>query len=296
MTSVEVRAGDGWTLKGTLRSPERPRGIAVLLHAMMVDGRTWDRPTGGGFASFLQTRSWATLTIDLRGHGSSGPLPREGGTWGYDDLVQFDVPAAVQLARKSLPNRPVLVVGHSLGGHTAIAAAGSGAHEHRPDAHILLSTNTWMPSLEPDAARRRRKARSLLGLLTIASLLGRFPSRLVRMGPAEEALPYLRDLRRFWTEDRWASRDGRADYLAGQRRVGGPVVSLIGVGDDLMAHAEGARRWAAGIGAHGATVRVVGKGDLGLPWDPDHMETLTDPRSQPAWGWALDQVEGGLGL
>jgi predicted alpha/beta hydrolase len=261
---------------------------------MMVDRRTWDRKDGSGFSSFLVERGWASVAWDFRGHGDSGPLPGDGGSWGYDDIVGFDIPTMIAASRARHPGLPVLVCGHSLGGHTSIAAAGAGLHAVPPDAHLLLATNTWMPSDEPDPRRRWRKATSLLTFVSIARAFGRFPSRMLRMGPAEEPLPYVRDLRRFWTRDAWTSRDGALDYRALQARVQGPVVSLIGEGDDLMAHPVGAERWAARVGAAGADFRVVA--DAATGYRPDHMGILTEARSRRFWAQALGSIEARLGV
>ena len=78
----------------------------------------------------------------------------------------------------------------------------------------------------------------------------------LRLGPADEARPYIQDISGFWRRDRWGSRDG-VDYLASARQVVGPVLSVFGEGDALLGHPEGASRWARHLGAEGAEVRPV---------------------------------------
>jgi len=102
------------------------------------------------------------------------------------------------------------------------------------------------------------------------------------MGPADEARPYIQDISGFWTRDLWGSRDG-VDYLAAARQVTGPVLSVLGEGDALLAHPEGATRWASHIGEAGAEVWRAGSGTHGLQHDPDHMGLVTDLRSRPLW-------------
>ena len=122
---------------------------------------------------------------------------------------------------------------------------------------------------------------------------GRFPSRRVRMGPADEARPYIQDISGFWTRDRWSSRDG-VDYLAAARQVRGPVLSVLGEGDALLAHPVGAGRWAAHIGEDGAETWRAGVGRYGLAHDPDHMGLVTDVRCRSLWeaigGWVEEKT------
>ena len=65
--------------------------------------------------------------------------------------------------------------------------------------------------------------------------------------------------------------------------VGGPILSVLGRGDRLLAHPAGARNWAEGFGAGRFELRVVGAGDFGLDFDPDHMTLVTDARSGSVW-------------
>ena len=287
-TSQRVRANDGWELD-LLRVPAEgtAKGAALLAHAMMVDRRSMDRPSGGGFASHLARAGWDVYLLDVRGHGASGPRAEEGGRWTYDDIVQRDLPAAVAAVRERQEKGPVVVVGHSLCGHASPAADGCGFYPRPPDAHVLLSANMWLPRLEPSWWRRRKKAFTTWLASFLALSFGRFPSRLIRMGPADEPRVYMEDIRRFWREDRWGSQDGQHDYLEGMQRVAGPVLSLVGAGDKLLAHPAGAANWACYLGPEKVDFRVLHRGSYGLEFDPDHMSLVTDLRARPAWDEVL---------
>jgi pimeloyl-ACP methyl ester carboxylesterase len=153
---------------------------------------------------------------------------------------------------------------------------------------VLISANMWLPQLEPMLLRRRAKGLATWLLWAMTALLGRFPSRALRMGPADEARPYVQDIRRFWTSRRWESADGRHDYLAGLRRVTGPILAIVGKGDRLLAHPIGARNWTECFGPGRVDFKLVGIGDLGLSFDPDHMSLITDLRATPVWDLVLD--------
>ena len=284
-----MESDDGWSLDVLHLPATGPsRGAALLGHAMMVDRRSMDRPEGGGFASHLAAGGWDVYLPDLRGRGASGPRAEDGGSWTYDDIILRDLPACLEAVRARHPQGPVYVVGHSLCGHASVAAAGVGAYRRPPDGHVLLSANMWTPDLEPSWWLRRKKGAAVLAFRVFSFLFGRFPSRRLGMGPVDEPKDYVADIHRIWTSGRWGSRDGRYDFTAALPNVHGGILSLIGQGDSLLAHPVGARRWVDGFGAGRVDFHVLGEGDLGLPFDPDHMTLVTDARSRPAWDFVLE--------
>ena len=266
-----------------IHAPESaPRGSLVLTHAMMVDSRTFYR-RGHGMAEFFATLGWHVFTFDFRGRRGVGLKPTEGGSWGYDDLIERDLPAALEFITEQNTPGPLVLGGHSLGGHASIAAAGAGLLPDHIDAFLLLSTNIWRPSLEPKWWRRSKKALNSRLFALITSIFGYFPSRRLRFGPCDEAHTYVQDLRRLWVTDRWCSRDGQRDYTAGARALEKPILSVIGRGDRLMAHHAGAERWFADVGAGMKDYWVVGRGQFGLEFDPDHMTVVTSSAASPLW-------------
>jgi len=282
-TSHEVHTDDGWRLDVQVHAAPDPVAVAVLGHAMMVDRRSMDRPRGEGLASRLAARGIQVHLCDLRGHGASGPTADEGGAWSYDDIVHRDLPALVADARARHPELPVFMVGHSLAGHCSAAAAGSGSFADPPDGYVFFAVNVWARGFDGSWWRDLRRARDTLVFLLIALVLGRFPSRTLRMGPTSEATPYVRDLARFFFSGGWTSRDGQHDYLANLAHVRGPVLALGGAGDRLMAHPDNLRRWTEAMTGADTDVRILGVGDFGLTRDPGHMELVTDPGSAAVW-------------
>jgi predicted alpha/beta hydrolase len=291
---VTVRTDDGWQLRGEVLS-EGSRGVVVLAHAMMASRRTMDRPAGAGLGSALGRAGFAVLSFDLRGHGESGPSAREGGRYSYDDFVLYDMPALVAFARAHRPGLPLAVVGHSLGGHTAMAAAGV-FPERAPDAIVSIAGNMWVPQTEPSALRRAAKGAVLRGWLGITEAWGHFDPRPLKMGTEAVALPYLRQFVQMWRERRYGSADGSIDYLAALGRVTIPVLSVASEGDALLAHPEAVSRFVGHV--RGADMRVVRRGEL-FREAPSHMGLLTDARSAPVWEeigrWLLERLPARAG-
>ncbi|MBL1108499.1 alpha/beta hydrolase [Streptomyces sp. 5-8] len=94
--------------------------IAVLVHGIMSDHRTWHR-----VAPVLVDRGYRVIGVDLRGHGASGRGEYTPETWA-DDLVE------------TLPQRPELAIGHSLG-----AMALAGAVERLAPARAVYCDPAW---------------------------------------------------------------------------------------------------------------------------------------------------------
>ena len=57
--------------------------------------------------------------VDLRGQGRSSERASHFADFGYREMVEIDLPAAIAALRGRYPNRPLLLVGHSLGGQLA---------------------------------------------------------------------------------------------------------------------------------------------------------------------------------
>lgn len=94
--------------------------IAVLVHGIMSGHRTWHR-----VAPVLAGKGYRVIGVDLRGHGASGRGEYTPAAWA-GDLVE------------TLPERPELVVGHSLG-----ALALAGAVERLAPARAVYCDPAW---------------------------------------------------------------------------------------------------------------------------------------------------------
>jgi predicted alpha/beta hydrolase len=283
--SIEIRTSDGWALRADVHEPGgEPVGVAVLSHAMMARRTEFERPAGAGVASMLVERGWRVVSFDFRGHGDSEPLPRDGARFGYDDLVGGDMPAVHGFARSRLRRKkPVVLVGHSLGGHVALAAQGAGLVSF--DAIACIAANVWLRAFEPSRARWIVKRASLAAAAAVCRRLGRFPARALRLGSDDESRAYFEDFERFTRTGTWTSADGSRDYLAGLARVRVSVLQMVSEGDRIECIPESGERFVARCGGSREIVRVAAADDGGPP--PDHMGLVTSGRVGSAW----DRVE-----
>jgi pimeloyl-ACP methyl ester carboxylesterase len=105
--------------------------VAVLVHGIMSDHRTWRR-----VAPALADQGYRVVAVDLRGHGASGRGEYGAEVWA-DDLVE------------TLPKGPELAIGHSLG-----AMALSLAVDRLAPARAVYCDPAWELRADADLVAR----------------------------------------------------------------------------------------------------------------------------------------------
>jgi predicted alpha/beta hydrolase len=282
LESLDVRTSDGWSLRADVRTPQgAPRGTAVLAHALMARRTEFYRNQESSLASFLVDRGWRVVAFDFRGHGESGPPAHEGGSYGYDDFVARDLAAVCAFAgEQAKPGEPVVVVGHSLGGHAAFVAQGTGAIG--VDAIVGIgAAPPFLRDHEPLYSRWLLKRAVFASMLATARRVGRFPTRTLRLGSDDVALACCEDLERIARTGRWTSRDDRTDYLASLRAVRVPVLQVVSARDRFECVPVCGERFVACCGGPHDIVRVTHGDDGGQA--PSHMGLVTSRRVRSVW-------------
>jgi predicted alpha/beta hydrolase len=284
---LEIRTEDRETLAAELLEPAgRPAlGTAILAHPMFANRSVFSRPRGQGVGRLFHEAGWRTLAFDFRGHGGStaaGTLERDMLAWSYDDLVRVDLPTVARVARSRWPGSPVVVVGHSLGGHVALASHGAGLLD--VDRLVIAGGNIWHRHLEPSRRVWLMKLATIGGMGALSKRRGYFPVRALRLGTDDEADPYIQDLARFALSGEWTSRDGRVDYGEGLARVTVPTFSLTSEGDRLYCRPVCASRMLAKLPR--LTEHVIAGDDRGGP-PPGHVAMVTSGLVREPWMRAL---------
>jgi predicted alpha/beta hydrolase len=279
---LEIRTADGWLLRADVTSPRgKPVGVAVLAHALMARRGEFSAARDGGPVRLLSERGWCVVAFDFRGHGDSQSGRREAcEPCSYDDLVARDLPAVCAFGReRSGRRRPVVVLGHSLGGNVALAAQGTGAI--RVDAIVALGAGMWLRELEPSRARWMVKRLTLAASVALSRRVGYFPSRALRLGSDDESSLLLEDFARFAHAGIWASADGRLDYLASLRDVRIPVLQVLTEGDRLECVPECGALFVGRCGGRNEVIRVARSDDGGSA--PSSMGLVTGGRVAAVW-------------
>lgn len=116
---------------GSLRS----RAAVLVIPAMGVAAKFYDK-----LGEELAAAGLAAFVMDLRGIGSSSLRAGRKVDFGYRELVELDVMAAVNAVKRSAESLPVVLLGHSLGGHLAILF--SALHGELIDGAIVVAGGT----------------------------------------------------------------------------------------------------------------------------------------------------------
>lgn len=129
-SEVTFATSDGVEIHGALHLPEGdlfdPIPGVLLVHGGRQSRAEWD-----GLVPDLVGRGWATLAIDLRGHGATGGKIEDWGAFfSAADGVPHDVEAAMSFLRghESVDGERIAVIGSSVGGNlTCVAVQNHGA-------------------------------------------------------------------------------------------------------------------------------------------------------------------------
>jgi len=284
---IEVRASDGQTLFADVREPETEKraGVAVLAHAMFARRKEFEEPEGRGLAALFAEAGYVTIAFDFRGHGDSVPRAEDGGASSYDDLVRSDLPAVASCAKGRFPDLPLVVVGHGLGGHVALASQATGAL--KAEALVLVATNVWMRHFESSRRTWLQKRGLAESLALLARRRGYFPARALGIGTDDASEETLGALLRAARRGRWESDDGRDDYARLTSTVRVPVATLTSLGDVFVCSPECGERMVATARGPRLSLRVTEQDDGAPP--PGHMEIVTSGQVREVYrtllGW-----------
>lgn len=111
-----TETADGWRLALRHFAPATDAGgdhpVLVVLPAMGAHSGIYAR-----MAAHLAAQGHPVVAADPRGVGASEPRPRRGLDYGVSAHLEHDIPAILDWVRARYPDRPVVLGGHSLGGH-----------------------------------------------------------------------------------------------------------------------------------------------------------------------------------
>jgi len=122
LAMVRKRALRGSAATGTLDAEVgETKAPVLLLHGYGQNHYAWHLPARS-FANYLARGGYDVFNLDLRGHGRSrhlGARPPKN----LAEYVREDVPAAIEEIRRLSGERPLFLIGHSLGGLISYATA-----------------------------------------------------------------------------------------------------------------------------------------------------------------------------
>jgi alpha-beta hydrolase superfamily lysophospholipase len=260
------QARDGTTLgfrHYPASGPDTGRG-AIFIHGSSGSSGTVNHALSVAMAA-RGVEAWA---IDIRGHGVSGTR----GDIGYVGQLEDDLADFVAFIRKTTPDLPLTLIGHSAGGGFALRVAGS------PIQGLFVRTMLLAPYLGYDAPTNRPHSGGwasadvprILGLLALRKIgfncCEALPTLAFAVPPNSENIlvPVYSDrlMRNF------ATRDYRTDLAAATK----PLTIIAGADDEMML----ADKYAEAV--HGVAPSV----DVKLIDGVNHMGIVTVPKAVSA--------------
>jgi predicted alpha/beta hydrolase len=253
LASIMLPARDGHLLAVDVHIPVATpvRAVAIVAPAMGVK-----RGFYRGFASYLAEAGIAALVPDYRGIGGSRTGSLRGYAAALHEWADLDLAAVVSHAKFAFAGRPLLWVGHSVGGQLL------GLLPEAPVVRALLVASqhghwrSWQ-----GWPRLAMAALWWVGIPALTALTGRLPMSTFGQGedlPAGVARQWAR-----WGRDRefivgFARRRGGSNFerFAGDLR-------LVAITDDSYAPPSSVYPLARAFTATRAEVAVIGPGDVG---------------------------------
>ena len=244
------------------------RGPAAGPVAILVHGSSGSSPSLHALADALAAHGVETFAPDIRGHGGSGTR----GDIGYVGQLEDDMADLVAHVRRTNPDAPITLLGHSAGGGFALRLASS------PIQNLFARTVLLAPYLGYDAPTNRPNsggwARADIPRFLALAVLRRIgidccdalPVLAFAVPPNSEAVlvsAYSNRLTR-----NFATRGYKADFAATTR----PVTLIAGAADELML----SDKYADAVHAIAPSV------DVKLIEGANHMSLLSDPRAVSA--------------
>ncbi len=251
----QVPTADNWSIAiHVYGDPTAPRPAVALFHGALANSRSFD--VGGyGLAPFLRDQGFNAFAIDFRGRGYSLP-PRWSKGWTIDELIHYDVPAALRAIRRRAEVERVHVIGHSLGGMSLLGylvVDGSGV-----DRVVTLGASARLDL--PWALGQTLRVLSHISVIPLAALGERAgflatwiphgfwrwccnPNnmpvtpfrRFLTCGSGDIAVKKMLHLKTICEQGRLVSADGDFDYSARLAVLTNPILVVGGTADTMVA-------------------------------------------------------------
>jgi predicted alpha/beta hydrolase len=248
-------APDGASLMFRIYNPGASPGspLFLCLPAMGVEAKYYLPLVGCLAATFRAPVALA----DFRGQGEN--LRRGGPSeFGYREILESDLPGIVGRLNALYPDRPLYIVGHSIGGQFATLLASRHARMIR--GLVLLASGT--AHYRSWSGIQRWRYYGLIQFIRIVTMiLRRYPGSRLGFG-GDQPFRFMMDWAAHATSGRYEPMGSKIPYEAELRSVRLPVLSVCIAGDTVapaaavdellgkLAMADICRRTAAGIQRH----------------------------------------------
>jgi pimeloyl-ACP methyl ester carboxylesterase len=246
----------------------------LFIPGLFSDGRFFLDSSGKGPARYFLDQGCTVYIAELRGHGASRWPERRAWDWSFDTYAGHDIPDLVRAVR-ARHTGPLFLLAHSMAGYAALA--GLGLH---PDAQRMLNGVCVLSSAVNDYSDGGLKKAMMIRFSSLlAGLLGRFPAKALKQGPADEPAALMRQFAEWAPTGAFRSVDGTTDYWQVLGQVTLPVFSGVGEADVFHASPRRAEKLVGKLGSQDKTFIICGRSH-GFASDFGHFDIIRGRRAQ----------------
>lgn len=275
---------DGTKLAARTFEPAEPAQASVVIAAAMGVPQSYY----AAFANWLAGQGLRVTTFDYRGSGDSKPNTRHGGLRGFKaDLFDWarDYEAVIDHAHAAVPDQPLYLLGHSLGGQLP------GLIRNQHKVHGLLGVGVGSGYWRHNAPQLKRMVPFFwwVAVPVATRLFGYFPGRRLRMvGDLPRGV--ILQWRRWCLNPSYsAGAEGKAVWQ-GYATVRFPVHSLF-ITDDEMMTVKGSQTLLDLYSQAPRTLEHIAPADVSAR-RIGHFGFFREQFSQTLWPQALARLRG----
>ncbi len=225
MQHQRISTPSGYCVPVNWFTASEPVGNIILLPALGV--AAWFYAM---FAEALTSLQMNVALVEQRGHGESALRPSRKVDFGLREGLEEDIPATMQWLQQQAPDKPLYLMGHSLGGHYAAITAGRFAD--RVAGLILIACGSpWPGGFQGKTHWQLRLLCRALPLMN--AVLPYYPGDRLGFG-GREARGLMADWLVLAKTNKYIVKGMQEDLERGVACYSGPVLSLS-LDSDLFA-------------------------------------------------------------
>jgi len=273
--TLAMTTTDGVSSDLRLFEAHEPAAVIVFHSGLGVAAGYYDP-----FARAMAEAGHAVALVETRGVGSSSVRASRSVDFGYRELIELELPAALSVVRERFGELPCFVGGHSLGAQVAVLAAPV-LPEEVVGLVLVAGGSLWSRNYR-GAMRGQVRVASVV-FPAVARVLGWFPGKVFGFGGRREARTLMRDWSRCADTGEYRLHGSDRDWERGAAEQTRPVLAVTIAGDEMapkaaMAHLTGKMPRAA-VDAREVVLREAGEGKVHFRWarSPGAVVEVVDP-------------------
>ncbi|CAM3743936.1 Putative alpha/beta hydrolase [Litorimonas haliclonae] len=228
MQTLSILTNDGARSEAALYEPDQNASdiLFLCLPAMGVKAAYY-RP----LADALTGEGHSVMLCELRGQGTSqsrAPAAK----FGYREMVKQDIPAYIKAAKENCPEKDIVLLGHSLGGHLSLLY--TAAHPEKVKGIALIASGSVYFRAYPFPQNLKIWFATQSAML-ISGLFGYFPGHKIGFG-GRQPKTVMSAWARQGRTGRFALKGSNFDYESAMTKITCPVFALSIAGDDFAPH------------------------------------------------------------